>query len=218
MQTFSEENYLKIIFKLEGQGIKKITPTAIAEALNNNPASVIDMLKKLGEKKLISYEKSKGVKLTTNGKTIALTIIRKHRLWEVFLFEKLGYEWDQVHDMAEQLEHIQYPDLADKLDKFLGFPQYDPHGDPVPSASGEMVSLNRIMLEEGKIRKTYKVVGVKDTSPEFLRYLKKLEIGIGTKITLIEKISFDNSFVIQIGKNIQTTVSKIFTQNLLVCE
>ena len=106
MQTFSEENYLKIIFKLEGQGIKKITPTAIAEALNNNPASVIDMLKKLGEKKLISYEKSKGVKLTTNGKTIALTIIRKHRLWEVFLFEKLGYEWDQVHDMAEQLEHI----------------------------------------------------------------------------------------------------------------
>jgi DtxR family transcriptional regulator, Mn-dependent transcriptional regulator len=218
MQTFSEENYLKIIFKIEGQGIKKITPTAIADSLKNNPASVIDMLKKLGEKKLISYEKSKGVKLTANGKAIALTIIRKHRLWEVFLFEKLGYEWDQVHEMAEQLEHIQYPDLADKLDKFLGFPQYDPHGDPVPSANGEMVSINRIILEEAKIRKTYKVVGVKDTSPEFLQYLKKLEIGIGTKITLIEKISFDNSFVILIGKNIQTTVSKIFSQNLLVCD
>lgn len=218
MQTFSEENYLKIMYKLDRQGIKKITPTSIAEALNNNPASVIDMLKKLVEKKLITYEKAKGVKLTPNGKTIAIAIIRKHRLWEVFLLEKLGYEWDQVHDMAEQLEHIQYPDLADKLDKFLGFPRYDPHGDPIPSANGEMASMNRIVFEDANIGKAYKVVGVKDTSPEFLQYLKKLEIGIGTKITIIEKIPFDNSIVIRVGKNIQTTVSKIFSQNLLVYE
>ena len=218
MQTFSEENYLKIIYNLDKQGIKKITPTAIAEALDNNPASVIDMLKKLGDKKLLAYEKTKGAKLTPNGKAVAISVIRKHRLWEVFLLEKLGYEWDQVHDIAEQLEHIHYADLADKLDKFLGFPKYDPHGDPIPSANGEMVSMNRIMLEEANVGKTYKVVGVKDTSPEFLQYLKKLEIGIGTKITIKEKISFDNSMVIVIEKKIQTTVSKIFSQNLLMHE
>ena len=218
MQTFSEENYLKIIYNLDKQGIKKITPTAIAEALDNNPASVIDMLKKLGDKKLLAYEKTKGAKLTPNGKAVAISVIRKHRLWEVFLLEKLGYEWDQVHDIAEQLEHIHYADLADKLDKFLGFPKYDPHGDPIPSANGEMVSMNRIMLEEANVGKTYKVVGVKDTSPEFLQYLKKLEIGIGTKITVIEKISFDHSIVIRIGKDIQTTVSKAFSQNLQMNE
>ena len=218
MQTFSEENYLKIIHNLDRQGVKKITPTAIAGALDNNPASVIDMLKKLGDKKLVSYEKSKGVKLTSSGRAVAIAIIRKHRLWEVFLFEKLGYEWDQVHDMAEQLEHIQYPGLADKLDKFLGSPQYDPHGDPIPSANGEMASMNRIMLEEANTGKTYKVVGVKDTSPEFLQYLKKLEIGIGTRITVIEKIPFDHSIVIQMGKNTRSTVSKVFSQNLLMRE
>jgi DtxR family transcriptional regulator, Mn-dependent transcriptional regulator len=218
MQTFSEENYLKIIYKLDKQGVKKITPTAIAEALKNNPASVIDMLKKLTDKKLVSYEKVKGVKLTPNGRSIAISIIRRHRLWEVFLLEKLEYGWDQVHDMAEQLEHIQYPGLADRLDKFLGLPRYDPHGDPIPSANGEMASMNRIMLEETNIGKTYKVVGVKDTSPEFLQYLKKLEIGIGTKITVIEKISFDHSIIIRIGKDTQTTVSKAFSQNLLMSE
>ena len=218
MQTFSEENYLKVIYNLDKQGIKKITPTAIAEALNNNPASVIDMLKKLGDKKLLAYEKTKGAKLTPSGKAVAISVIRKHRLWEVFLLEKLGYEWDQVHDIAEQLEHIHYTDLADKLDKFLGFPKYDPHGDPIPSANGEMVSLNRIMLEEANVGKTYKVVGVKDTNPEFLQYLKKLEIGIGTKITIKEKIPFDNSMVIRIEKNMETTVSKIFSQNLLIHE
>jgi DtxR family Mn-dependent transcriptional regulator len=218
MQTFSEENYLKIIYNIDKQGVKKITPTAIAEAMDNNPASVIDMLKKLGDKKLLVYEKTKGAKLTPNGKAVAISVIRKHRLWEVFLLEKLGYGWDQVHDMAEQLEHIHYADLADKLDKFLGFPKYDPHGDPIPTANGEMVSMNRIMLEEANVGKTYKVVGVKDTSPEFLQYLKKLEIGIGTKITIKEKIPFDNSMVIMIEKNIQTTVSKIFSQNLLMHE
>lgn len=218
MQTFSEENYLKIIYNIDKQGGKKITPTAIAKALNNNPASVIDMLKKLGDKKWVNYDKGKGAKLTSNGRMIAISVIRKHRLWEVFLLEKLGYEWDQVHDIAEQLEHIQYPDLADRLDKFLGYPQYDPHGDPIPSASGEMAAMNRIMLEEAVVGKRYKVVGVKDTSPEFLQYLKKLDIGIGTKIAIVEKISFDHSMVIRIEDNSETTVSKVFAQNLLVHE
>ena len=218
MQTFSEENYLKIVYNLDKQGLKKITPTAIAEALNNNPASVVDMIKKLVDKKLLQYEKTKGVKLTEKGKNIAIQIVRKHRLWEVFLAEKLGYGWDEVHDMAEQLEHVQHAELADKLDKFLGFPSYDPHGDPIPKANGETAVTYKTLLAEVAAGKSCKVVAVKDTSPSFLQYLKKLDIGIGTKITLIEKIPFDNSIIIMIGKSTKTTVSKVFAENLLVHE
>jgi DtxR family Mn-dependent transcriptional regulator len=167
---------------------------------------------------LIGYDKTKGAKLTSAGKVIAISVIRRHRLWEVFLAEKLAYEWDQVHEIAEQLEHIRSPDLADRLDKFLGFPKYDPHGDPIPSANGEMVSVSRLMLEEAAVGKTYKVIGVKDSNPEFLQYLKRLDIGIGTTITIKEKITFDNSMMIQIGKNRQTSVSRVFSQNLLICE
>src|ERR1700722_4466455 len=141
MHTLSEENYLKVVYYLSLKEGEKISPTAIAESLDNNPASVIDMIKKLSDKKLIQYEKSKGVKLTEKGKKTALSIVRNHRLWEVFLLEKLGYAWDEVHDMAEQLEHIHHPGLADRLDKFLGFPQYDPHGDPIPKSNGKIPSL-----------------------------------------------------------------------------
>jgi DtxR family Mn-dependent transcriptional regulator len=218
MQTLSEENYLKIIYSLDKQGVKKVTPTAISKALVNNPASVIDMLKRLVDKKLIMYDKTKGAKLTSAGKVIAISVVRRHRLWEVFLAEKLAYEWDQVHDIAEQMEHIRSPDLADRLDKFLGFPKYDPHGDPIPSANGEMVSVSRLLLEEAAVGKTYKVIGVKDSNPEFLQYLKRLDIGIGTTITIKEKITFDNSLMIQIGKNRETSVSRVFSQNLLICE
>jgi DtxR family Mn-dependent transcriptional regulator len=218
MQTLSEENYLKVIYSLDKQGVKKVTPTAISKALSNNPASVIDMLKRLVDKKLITYDKTKGAKLTSSGKVIAISVIRRHRLWEVFLAEKLAYEWDQVHDIAEQMEHIRSPDLADRLDKFLGFPKYDPHGDPIPSANGEMVSVSRLILEEAAVGKTYKVIGVKDSNPEFLQYLKRLDIGIGTTITIKEKITFDNSLMIQIGKNRHTSVSRVFSQNLLICE
>lgn len=218
MQTLSEENYLKIIYHLDKQGQKKITPTAISEALSNNPASVVDMIKKLVEKKYLLYEKTKGVKLTDRGREIAISIVRKHRLWEAFLVEKLGYGWDEVHEIAEQLEHVQHPDLADKLDKFLGFPQYDPHGDPIPKANGETAITYKTLLAEIKEGVTCRVVAVKDTSTSFLQYLKKLEIGIGTKITLVEKIAFDNSMVISVSKNGSTTVSKIFAENLLVTE
>ncbi len=218
MQTLSEENYLKAIYNLDKQGLKKITPTAIAEALSNNPASVVDMIKKLAEKKLLQYEKTKGVKLSEKGKAIAILVVRKHRLWEVFLLEKLGYGWDEVHEIAEQLEHVHHNELADRLDNFLGLPQYDPHGDPIPKANGETAVTYKTLLAEITEGKSCKVVAVKDTSPAFLQYLKKLEIGIGTKITLVEKISFDNSIVIMIGKNVKTTVSKIFAENLLVQE
>ncbi len=218
MQTLSEENYLKIIYNLDKQGLKKITPTAISESLKNNPASVVDMIKKLVEKKFLQYEKTKGVKLTEKGRNIAIQIVRKHRLWEVLLVVKLGYEWDQVHEIAEQLEHVQHPELADRLDKYLGYPKYDPHGDPIPKANGEAAITYKTSLAEISEGKSYKVVAVKDTTPSFLQYLKKLEIGIGTKITLIEKIPFDNSMIIMIEKSLKTNVSKIFAENLLVHE
>ena len=218
MQTLSEENYLKAIYTLDKQGLSKITPTAIAEALDNNPASVVEMLKKLADKSLLLYEKTKGATLTEKGKNIAIQVVRKHRLWEVFLLEKLGYGWDEVHDIAEQLEHVHYTDLADRLDKFLGLPQYDPHGDPIPKANGETAITYKTMLAEMEEGKSCKVVAVKDTSPAFLQYLKKLDIGIGTNITLLEKIPFDNSMVIMIGGTVKTTVSKIFADSLLVQE
>ncbi len=218
MHTLSEENYLKAIYNLDKQGLTKITPTAISESLGNNPASVVDMLKKLVEKKLLQYEKSKGVKLTHTGQNVAISIVRKHRLWEAFLLEKLGYGWDEVHDIAEQLEHVYHPELADRLDKYLGFPQYDPHGDPIPKANGESAVSYKTLLAEIDENKKCRVVAVKDTSTPFLQYLRKLNIGIGTSISVIEKIPFDGSLTISINNELQQTVSRLFADNLLVEE
>ncbi len=218
MHTLSEENYLKAIYNLDKQGLTKITPTAISESLGNNPASVVDMLKKLVEKKLLQYEKSKGVKLTRTGQNVAISIVRKHRLWEAFLLEKLGYGWDEVHDIAEQLEHVYHPELADRLDKYLGFPQYDPHGDPIPKANGESAVSYKTLLAEIDENKKCRVVAVKDTSTPFLQYLRKLNIGIGTSISVIEKIPFDGSLTISINNELQQTVSRLFADNLLVEE
>jgi DtxR family Mn-dependent transcriptional regulator len=213
--SFSEENYLKAIYHLGADGAK-ISPTAIADVLNNNPASVIDMLKKLTEKKLISYDKKRGAKLTGTGIKSAMEIVRKHRLWEVFLLEKLSYKWDEVHNLAEQLEHVGSSELADRLEKFLGFPDYDPHGDPIPKSDGKIAEVFKTMLLDVEIGKQYKVVAVKDTSAEFLNYLQKLGIGIGTRLKVIEKIPFDGSLVVQIGKNTNTTISNKFAENVLV--
>jgi DtxR family Mn-dependent transcriptional regulator len=215
MHTLSEENYLKSIFNLTAEG-NKITPTLIAEALGNNPASVVDMIRKLADKKLIQYDKVKGARLTDKGRQTAMLIVRKHRLWEVFLKEKLDYSWDEVHDIAEQLEHIQHPDLADRLDKYLGFPEYDPHGDPIPGADGKMAKTYRTTLAEIGPGVSCQVYGVKDTGNAFLQYLRKLGIDIGTRITLVEKIPFDDSIIISVGKGPGTTVSRKFAENVLV--
>ncbi len=216
MQTFSEENYLKAIYRIDRESKEKVTPTAIAEALGNNPASVIDMLKKLSDKKLISYNKTKGAKLTDKGTKLALEVIRRNRLWEVFLVEILTYSWDEVHDIAEQLEHAHHPELADRLDKFLGFPKYDPHGDPIPESSGAISNKPRRTLSEMETGKLCQVVGVKDSSTSFLQYLQKLNVGIGTKIKITEKITFDQSMSIVIGKTEKINVSKIFAENIFV--
>lgn len=216
MNSLTEENYLKAIFRLAQKGSAKITPTAIAEEIKVNAASVIDMIKKLAEKKLISYDKTKGAKLTDKGNKTALGIIRNHRLWEVFLLEKLGYSWDAVHEIAEQLEHIKQDELADRLEKFLGYPEYDPHGDPIPNAKGEIPATTNTLLSEVQAGKTCRVAAVKDTSAVFLQYLQQLSVNIGARVKVIEKIPFDGSMTIQIGKEARTTVSRKFAENLLV--
>ena len=216
MHSLTEENYLKTIYRLAQAEGSKITPTSIAEGVNVNAASVIDMIKKLAEKKLISYDKIKGAKLTDKGTRVALMIVRKHRLWEVFLQDKLGYSWDEIHEMAEQLEHIQHDDLADRLDKFLGYPAYDPHGDPIPKSNGQMPNSFKTLLSQIEIGKTCRVAAVKDTSTIFLQYLLQLSVSIGTKIKVIDKVAFDGSMIIQIGKDNKTTVSNKFAESLLV--
>ena len=216
MYTLSEENYLKAIYRLSQEKGQKITPKGISDALGNNPASVVDMIRKLVEKGLIDYDKKKGVQLTAEGLKNAVLIVRKHRLWEVFLLEKLGYQWDEIHSIAEELEHIKDDTLADRLDKFLEFPEYDPHGDPIPKANGKIPKSYSLTLANTKEGTACRVAAVKDTSSAFLQYLLKLKIGIGTSIKLIEKIAFDGSLVVSIAGKDQTTVSQKFGENILV--
>jgi len=216
MYTLSEENYLKAIYRLAQEKDHKITPKSISDAIGNNPASVVDMIRKLAEKELIEYDKKKGVRLTVHGQKTAILIVRRHRLWEVFLLQKLGYEWDEIHAIAEELEHINDATLADRLDKFLGFPEYDPHGDPIPKANGKVPRSYSVSLANLKEGSTCRVAAVRDTGSSFLQYLLKLEIGIGTTIQLIEKIPFDSSLVITINGKDKTTVSQKFGENILV--
>lgn len=214
--TVTEENYIKTIFHLSEEGDENISTNDIAKAIHATAASVTDMLKKLKQKKIITYEKYYGVRLTAQGEKIAKSVIRKHRLWEVFLVEKLGYSWDQIHDIAEQLEHIQSDELIDKLEKFLGFPKFDPHGDPIPDASGNMKSQKQFLLS--KLPKGHKgtVLGVKDSSSKLLQYLNELEIHLGTGIEIMDIVEFDGSLVVQLNKKKTVTLSKQVAQNIFV--
>ena len=216
-KTYSEENYLKTIYHISKRE-KKVSLKAIADALENNPASVIDMLKKLQAQVLITYDKVQGAILTPAGESAALDIIRKHRLWEVFLVEKLQYDWDEVHDIAEQLEHIHDAQLAKKLDDFLGNPAFDPHGDPIPASNGKMPVYANKRLSEIAVNQTCKVGSVRDTSTPFLKYLKQLNLGLGSQIEVIDRLEFDNSMVIVINGGEQKTVSSKMTDNILVIE
>jgi DtxR family transcriptional regulator, Mn-dependent transcriptional regulator len=216
MSSLTEENYIKAIYRLSLKKQMKITPTSIAEELSVNAASVIDMFKKLANKKLINYDKIKGARLTEKGNKLALEIVRNHRLWEVFLLEKLGYSWDVVHEIAEQLEHVKHNELADRLEKFLGYPEFDPHGDPIPKSNGEIPAKANTSLSQIEVGKTCRVSAVNDTSPVFLQYLLQISVSIGTKIKVIDKIPFDDSLSIQIGSSFRTIVSKKFAEGLLV--
>ena len=198
MNTLAEENYLKSILNISIKENGKVNTNAIANEINTSAASVSDMLRKLQDKELINYEKYKGVELSKKGLILATSIIRKHRLWETFLVNKLNFNWGEVHEVAEQLEHIKSKDLINKLDAFLNYPQFDPHGDPIPSKEGKMPNRKTVPLKQLNCGAIGLVMGVNLDEKKFLDYLTKLKIKIGTKIEIIEKIDFDQSLNIQI--------------------
>ena len=213
--TTSEENYLKVIYHLSNLSPKGVNTNAIAAMLDTKASSVTDMLKKLSEKDWIHYQKYQGVSLTDKGKFNAKIIVRKHRLWEVFLVEKLGFAWDEVHEVAEELEHIQSEKLINQLDQFLNFPSFDPHGDPIPNAKGEIIKIEKQLVSEIEVGRTITCVGVKDTSVDFLQYLNKQNISLGTKIKVLEKEPFDGTLKIEVNSNVLVISDKI-ANNLYV--
>jgi DtxR family Mn-dependent transcriptional regulator len=213
--TTSEENYLKVIYHLSQVSPKGVNTNAIAGMLETKASSVTDMLKKLSDKDLVSYQKYQGVTLTENGFLSAKMIVRKHRLWEVFLVDKLQFSWDEVHEIAEELEHIQSIALIDKLDAFLGHPDFDPHGDPIPNRQGEIKKTAKLLLSEAELQREYRCVGVKDSSSEFLKYLDKQKIALGSVFKVIEKESFDDTLTVEINAQ-EKIISNKIANNLYV--
>ncbi|HZJ35677.1 MAG TPA: metal-dependent transcriptional regulator [Gillisia sp.] len=215
MFTFSEENYLKAIFHLERKFPAGVSTNALAEEMETKASSVTDMIKKLAEKDLVHYKKYQGFKLSKLGMETAVSVIRKHRLWEVFLVEKLNFSWDEVHEVAEQLEHIKSEQLIRELDRFLGFPKRDPHGDPIPDAEGNFTVLNKVLLSDLKKGESGIFVGVKDSSATFLQFLDKRNIALGNEIKIIEKEPFDQSVLIKIDEQ-ELRVSNLISGNLYI--
>lgn len=216
MHSFTEENYLKAIYKLIEQEGDVVTTNALAERMSTKAASVTDMLKKLSDKKLINYQKYQGVTLTTKGEKVALNIIRKHRLWEMFLVEKLDFKWDEVHDVAEQLEHINSDKLIEQIDKFLNFPKVDPHGDPIPTANGKLISSKSQVLSKFKKNDVSIMTGVVDHSAAFLQFLDKSGLVLGNEIKIKDIVEFDRSLQIIVNKKDTLFISNDVAKNILV--
>lgn len=217
--SLTEENYIKAIFSInadnKGQGAGT---NQLSARLQNAAASVSDMLKRLAEKKLVHYQKYKNVSLTPKGEKLALSIIRRHRLWEVFLTQKLRFGWDEVHDIAEQLEHIKSEELIARLDHYLGHPKFDPHGDPIPDSQGNLHPLKAKPLNQFKHRGTFVFMGVAEHSRNFLQYLDSLELGIGDYIKIEEVNPFDGSLKVKINKHTQGFFSEKISASILVEE
>jgi DtxR family Mn-dependent transcriptional regulator len=217
MQHFvhqSEENYLKALFKLENRQLKKVNNIALAKSMDLNPATVLEMVRKMSERGLVTISADKAIQLSDKGRKKALQIVRRHRIWEVFLVDKLGYKWNEVHDLAEQLEHVESEDLVKRLDKFLGSPQVDPHGDPIPDELGRIkkVKTQPLVLAPAKTRLTIRSLA--NTSDDFLRYLDKLGLSIGSKIEIVDVENFDGSLTLLHEKK-RFVVSKEVAENLL---
>lgn len=215
MNSLAEENYLKALYKLGGKS-NEIQTNALADELSTKASSVTDMMKKLSDKKLVNYEPYKGVSLTKNGYVIALNVVRKHRLWEVFLVEKLAFKWDEVHEIAEQLEHIQSEELIEKLDEFLDYPKFDPHGDPIPDKDGKIVQHLEITLSQLEKNEKGIVVGVKEHSKAYLNYLDHLNLVLGAEVVVEDKVEFDSSMKVKINRTEVATISHQASKNLYI--
>lgn len=216
MHSFTEENYLKSIYHLSEGNIMVVSTNQIAEMTNTKAASVTDMLKKLAEKKLINYVKYQGVTLSNSGINAAVNIVRKHRLWEVFLVEKLGFKWDEVHDIAEELEHINSETLINRLDDFLGNPAADPHGDPIPDRTGIIKHKKLVKISDMQPGESGTVSGVSEHSSMFLKLLEKMGLTLGSKIIISELIEFDGSIMLTIDQKTERTISREVAKNILV--
>ena len=188
----------------------------LAYKLDHSAASVTDMLKKLSDKRFVAYKKYYGVSLTKLGLQIAVQVLRKHRLWETFLVKNLKFTWDKIHDIAEQLEHIQSDELIDKMDEYLGYPKFDPHGDPIPDKQGNMLIPNVISLADAKLKKQYILQNVNDDSAAFLKYLNKIQLQLNDKIKITDKEEFDETIQLVINDKKQITISKDAAQNMFV--
>jgi DtxR family Mn-dependent transcriptional regulator len=214
--SITEENYIKSIYHLSAGGTESVSTNSIAQSMSTTAASVSDMLRKLSEKKIADYEKYKGVALTELGLLIARRLVRAHRLWEVFLSEKLGYQWHEVHELAEKLEHIRDENFVERLDNFLGNPQFDPHGDPIPDVHGNIQpKSNAVPLSTLPQGVWAVVVGVKNSSSNFLQYLDSIEIALGTKLKVTKVFEFDSSVEIKLARK-TISVSAKAAEHLLV--
>ena len=213
--TTSEENYIKCIYHLQ-QETGMANTNSLAAEMNTRPASVTDMLKKLKAKKMLQYEKYKGFKLNDAGKKVALDVIRKHRLWEYFLVEILKFDWDKVHPIAEELEHISSEELVQRLEKFLGNPSFDPHGDPIPDKYGKIPVRNQLNLTDIPVKKTVTVSSVSNQAAQMLEMLKHYKIALGTQLQVLQKFSFDGSLEIKILKQAPCIISEQVAKNVFV--
>ena len=216
MISQTEENYLKAIYKITEREGKSASTNAISTAMSTAAASVTDMIKRLATKDLVNYEKSKGVTLTTEGGRLATLLIRKHRIWEVFLCEKLGYTWDECHELAEELEHIQDDELINRMERYLGNPKFDPHGDPIPDSAGNFAVRSQIPLSEMHPGECGVVVGVQEHSTAFLQYLDRQMLNLGARIEVLEVFEFDDSIKLKLNGESDLIVSSRVSQNLFI--
>ena len=213
MLSQAEENYIKAIYSLETQSDKGVSTNLIAEKMQTKASSVTDMIKKLSEKKLVVYKRYQGVQLSEKGKKVAILIVRKHRLWESFLVDKLNFSWDEVHNIAEQLEHIKSEELIERLDRFLEYPSVDPHGDPIPDKDGNIKKRSKVKLSALKENEQSILLSVKDSSADFLKYLNKKKIAIGNTIKVLSVEPFDRSMHIEMNSK-QFIISENVAENL----
>ncbi len=215
MLSPTEENYLKCIYTLSGDSQDTVSTNAIAERLQNSAASVTDMVKKLASKGLVEHIPYRGIKLRKDGIKTAIFLLRKHRLWECFLYNQLHFSWDELHDIAEQLEHIQSTALINRLDEFLKFPKFDPHGDPIPDKNGRTAREATITLLQAPIQKDLVVKTVADEAG-FLKYLTEINITIGSMLRIDRKVTFDDSLVISTSNQQNLTISQKAAERIFV--
>lgn len=211
----SVEDYVKVIYDLQERGSGPVTISRVAERLAVSNSSVSGMLRKLGELGLVDHQRYGDVRLTPTGDKVALAVLRRHRLIELYLVEELGYSWDEVHDEAEQLEHSVSDELAQRIDDFLGNPQFDPHGDPIPTADGQVFHRESTPLSEVEPPAKVRVVRVLDQQPDVLRHLTRLGLTPNAELEIVEVLSFDGQMTVRIGEK-EATVSRTLASRLLV--